>query len=336
MSPCPVETLHPGVHVLRGEVGGRPLLLPLLVGADAALLIDTGCASHVDSLILPGLRALGLEPERLTHLVITHCDVDHQGGNAALKRLAPRAALGCGEADASAISDPAVILAERYERYRRDHHHHYDGATLDWLRRELGAPQPVDHRFRGGERITLGPQWTVEIVHLPGHSHGHLGVHDLRHGILYGGDAIQGRVYLGLDDKPALCPTYLHVAPYRATIAHIASLPLRGYVGCHWPILRDPAAVRAFCAESAVFVDLAEARVLAALRRAGARGSTLPELCAQLGRELGAWPRAVDHELCYALFGHLTDLAARGSVIEDRSTAPFRYRSSESPPSLAA
>src|SRR3712207_9003117 len=50
-----------------------------------------------------------------------------------------------------------------------------DADSLDWIRRELGGDSPVDAGLRGGETMRLGPDRRIEILHLPGHTLGHLG-----------------------------------------------------------------------------------------------------------------------------------------------------------------
>jgi len=317
--------INDAVHLIEGEVGGRPLHLPLIQGSERILLVDTGCASDVANTILPGLDSLGLQVTDLTDIIITHCDVDHQGGNHAMKQAAPSAKLACGRADVSAVSDPEVILARRYEAYRAHHGHHYDEATLKWLRDELGEAQAMDGSYDGGETISLGGEDSLEVLHLPGHSRGHLGLWDSRRKMLVAGDAVHGKVYEDTMGQPALCPTYLHVQPYLKTIARIEALKPEIYIGCHWPVMTSADAVLEFCAESREFVERAEELILKAIQNSGSGGIGLSELCQNLGPELGEWPRPVDHELCYAFNGHLEDLSERGTIERIEGALPYRY-----------
>lgn len=315
-----IQELFAGVYLLQGVVGGRPLRLPLLAGAERALLLDTGCAADVEDFILPALRELGVGPDRLGFILNTHCDLDHTGGNQGLKQFAPRALLCCGDADRQQIEDPQRMFALRYDAYREEHDIHYDQAARDWIFASLGQAQPVDLTLRGGERLRLATDWEVEILHLPGHSRGHLGVLDRKHRALYGGDAIHGSQIPDLEGKPALGPTYLHVEQYLDTIRYIETLPLDCYTGCHWPVKRG-AEIAAFCAESRAYVEQAERLLLEALAAPG----TLKELCMEVGPRLGAWPEGVNAEHCYAFGGHLQRLLSHGRLT-DQGGAPRRYQ----------
>ena len=95
------------------------------------------------------------------------------------------------------------------------------------MRQESGGPVRVDVGWSGGELLELGPDWSVRILHVPGHSVGHVAVYDERSGALFSGDCLQGSVYLGLDGTPKLCPTYTHVDDYLATATLIESLAPR-------------------------------------------------------------------------------------------------------------
>lgn len=323
MSPeVSILNLANGVYLLNGVTGGRPLQIPVLVGSEGALMIDTGNASDVDELLLPGLLQIGLLPDQLTHILITHCDHDHIGGNHAMKQLAPQAYLGCGEQDKAQVESPDQIWSQRYDAYRAKHGHCYPDGVKEIVYACLGEAQPVDGVFRAGDLIELSDDWQLEVVHLPGHSHGHLGVMDRKNGILFGGDAIQGSVYLNTDGESALCPTYLYPQAYLETVEKIRGMEPQVYVGCHWPVKRGDE-VEAFCDESRAFVEKAEKLILKEIGGSPA-GLTLSELCARCGPHLGTWPEPVNHELCYAFSGHLDELEA-GGVLRAEGF-PARYR----------
>lgn len=314
------------VHLLEGDVGGRPLMLVYLRGRDASLLWDTGCAGDPARFILPQIAQAGGDPAALTWIVNSHTDLDHTGGNAEMKAAAPRALLAAGDADREAAASPDVLFARRYNAYEAAHGIAYDEAARTGIRAASGAGHPLDLTFTSGEQITLSypaggdPGWSVRVEALPGHAHGHLGLYDAAHQALYGGDALHGAVYLGLDGTPKLCPTYLHVEEYLSTIARVearadvhAPAPITTYVGCHWPVAHGADAVRAFCIESRAFVEQAEAAILDVLAGAAAPVS-LRALIEACGPRLGSWPRALDIELVFAFNGHMNRLTRLGRV----------------------
>ena len=305
--------LVPGVHRIEAEVGGRPLYLFVFLG-ERRLLLDAGCASTVDEFIGPFLEGLGLGLRDLDVLLVTHSDLDHQGGAHLLKRANPSLWVTCGVLDIPLITDPEVLVAERYRAYAEAHGIGPDDAALAWMRRESGGPVRVDVGWSGGERLELGEDWTVRILHVPGHSVGHLAVYDERSGALFGGDCLQGSVYLGLDGAPKLCPTYTHVDDYLATASQIESLAPRELHGCHWPAARGDD-VAAFIAETRSYVDHVDGLVRACL----AEPLTLDALIDCVNRQLDPpWPDELAGELVYSVHGHAERLVSLGSATSSR------------------
>jgi glyoxylase-like metal-dependent hydrolase (beta-lactamase superfamily II) len=306
-----------GVHRIEAEVGGRPLYLFLFLG-ERRLLLDAGCASSVEQFVLPCLDGLGLSAADLDLLVITHCDLDHQGGTHALRQLNPQLFVTCGELDVELVSDPDVLVERRYGAFRAEHGIGYDDETLGWIRGESGEPEPVDIGCVGGERLRLGDGWELRVLHAPGHSAGHLAVLDERSGVLFSGDCLQGSVYLGLDGSRKLCPTYTDVDPYLATAALVESLAPTEVHGCHWPA-QDPSA---FVAESRDYAERLDALVRASLTEP----ATLRELLARVNEQLDEpWPPALEQELVYSVHGHVERLVQRGLATGEGR--PVVYRS---------
>ena len=223
--------LVPGVHRIEAEVGGRPLYLFAFLG-ERRLLLDAGCASTVDEFIAPSLGEVGLGLLDLDVLVVTHSDLDHQGGAHLLKRANPSLWVTCGLLDIPQVSSPDALVAERYQAYAALHGITPDADAIAWMRRESGGPVRVDVGWSGGELLELAPDWSVQILHVPGHSVGHIAVYDERSDALFSGDCLQGSVYLGLDGTPKLCPTYTHVDDYLETASLVdhVELALKGTI----------------------------------------------------------------------------------------------------------
>ncbi len=318
-----ITEIAANVYRLESTFGGRPLYQYLLVG-EGCVLVDTGVSTTPRDVILPALARLGVAPKRLALIVVTHCDLDHQGGNHALKAACPRALLTCGRPDRAPVADPTTLFARRYDAYRAEHDIGYDEATKAGILEAAGASQPLDLTWSGGETFRLAANWEVELLHVPGHSHGHLALFDRHNDALYTGDAVHSSYYPGADDgKPKLPPTYLYVDTYLSTIRALGMCDATLLAGAHWPLQRG-AEVGAFLAESRRFVELAEAAILAELEGA-TEPLTLRQLIERSGPQLGGWPAEVNIELVYAFAGHMERLAGFGRVAQLTDRRPVRY-----------
>ncbi len=117
----PVVEIGEHTWRLQSALGERYLYQYLLASSDGgeALLVDTGTMWTPREVVIPALRYLGLPEDAVQLIVVTHPDVDHQGGLAAMKERIPDAMAGCGFADRPMVEDPETLLRDRYEPYLR-------------------------------------------------------------------------------------------------------------------------------------------------------------------------------------------------------------------------
>ena len=207
--------LYEDVYQIQSLYHGRNLFQYLFVG-DNVVLADTGIAETPEKVIFPALDRLKLKPERLTLAVTTHADLDHQGGNDGVKRAAPLAWLACGEADRALIEDPRVLYDRRYNYLRAEHDVGFDPEPVP----DAGKPRKMDICFTGGERIRLRDDWTLEVLHVPGHSAGHLALYDPKHRAAFVGDAVHGRGCPKATGGMAIPVTYYGVDIYLSTLRY--------------------------------------------------------------------------------------------------------------------
>jgi glyoxylase-like metal-dependent hydrolase (beta-lactamase superfamily II) len=323
ISPDPiVAEIGPTTWRLQGRVGARNVYQYLVASDDRGelLLIDTGMSETPREVIIPALRSLGLREDDLAAIVVTHPDVDHQGGLAGLREVCANAVTACGFADQAMVSDPEKLLADRYACYDREHGIGPSVAELRWIRANYGARTEIDVTYSGGETIRVGDR-ALEVFAAPGHSAGHLALFERETGLLFSSDAVHWRACPGADGSPALCPTYEEVEDYLATIDMIESLAPSEMHSGHWP-MRSGAEVMTFLGESRAFVE----KVDAVVRHHLARPATLAELCRSVQAEAGPWDSEPEM-LRFAVSGHLRRLLRRG-VVEtvETTTTPLRFR----------
>ena len=164
----------------------------------------------------------------------------------------------------------------------------------------------------------------LQIMHLPGHSMGHLGVYlpDSNTAII--GDAVHGTANRFLDGKAAFACTYMYIDAYLGTIDRLQAMRLTNLFSCHWPDCRSTAAVDSFLNQSRAYAQHAEQVILHAVRAAGAMGLTLKDVCICAKPGLGDWPEDKDTETRSMACGHLQRLTELG-LIRATEDIPTRY-----------
>jgi len=137
---------------------------------DELVMIDSGAGQSVE-ILGKNIRELGLDPQKISTLILTHCHVDHIGGAPYFKKHF-NCKLAAHELDAKAIAtgDPALTAAYFY------------GASF--------PPTAVDIILTSDQvTLTVGKQ-EIHCLHIPGHTPGSIAPYLDRAGkrILFGQD----------------------------------------------------------------------------------------------------------------------------------------------------
>jgi glyoxylase-like metal-dependent hydrolase (beta-lactamase superfamily II) len=298
----------PGIHRIQTPFGDRFVCLYLLVGSECALLLDTGVDSTPGEYLVPYLHEIGLAADSIRYVVNSHADFDHTAGNQSVVELTSGAIFMCHQLDLAQVEDIELMISDRYGEYAQDHGIADPDEALDFIRNATRTC-PIDVSLSGGESIRLGPEWTVEVWHTPGHSHGHISLYDPRGHNLVIADATLYNAVLRADGQPALPPTYRYVDTYLASMQRIAAAKPNLLLTSHYPVYAGRG-IAEFMSESRAFVD----RVDQALVNALATEHTLKELTNLLSPDLGEWPVEANAYACFPLLGHLERL-----VLYDRA-----------------
>ncbi len=300
-----------GIHRIEFPFAGRLASCWLLVGEEAAALVDTGVRATPRDHVLPYLERVGVAPERIAWVIASHADLDHHGGHGAMRALAPAATFACHPADRAMVEDPRRLFADRYDGFRDGHGIAEPESTLEWCLTEAEGTA-TDAELTGGERLDLGGGWQVEVVHMPGHSQGHLALLDPRSGAAIVQDAVLGDGLPGLDGRLVAPPTYRFVDDYLATIELLERLAPSHLLTAHYPLMDAEEGAR-FVALSRGCAERIEQAVRARLA-ARPDGLTTAELVEAIGPEAGPWPEAARAGLVFPVAGHVERLAAQGAV----------------------
>ncbi len=168
-----------------------------LITGPAPVLIETGSQSSVP-VVKRALAALGIGPEDLAGVAVTHIHLDHAGGVGDIAAAFPNARVYVHELGARHLADPSRLIASAERVY---------GELLDGLYGRLD-PTPSERItvLGEGDVIDVGAGRSIRAIDSPGHAKHHLGFLDSDSGLLFAGDALGVKLPGGGVLRPATPP----------------------------------------------------------------------------------------------------------------------------------
>jgi glyoxylase-like metal-dependent hydrolase (beta-lactamase superfamily II) len=215
--------IAPGVLEIDTLLGGwERVTAGYLIEGPAPVLVETGSQSSVP-VLLAALAKIGLGPEDLAGVAVTHIHLDHAGGVGNVARAFPSATVYVHEKGARHLADPARLIDSASRVY---------GPLLDSLYGRLDPTPPERlHVLEDGEEIVVGPDRVLVAVDSPGHAKHHVGLHDSLSGVLFAGDAVGVKLPDGGVLRPSTPPT----STWRRRSTRWASSPPGGRQASPWP-----------------------------------------------------------------------------------------------------
>ena len=197
-STSDVVELGNDVFMIDTRMGGyEGITASYLIRGSKPCLIETGTARSAP-VVLAQLAGLGIAPEDLATIVVTHIHLDHAGGVGDLAKLFPKAQVVVHEKGARHLADPAKLVASAHRVF---------GEAMDRLFGDL-LPTPAERLTVLGDTgaIDLGDGRSLATFHNPGHASHHVGLYDTGTGDLYTGDAAGVYVPETAEVRPATPP----------------------------------------------------------------------------------------------------------------------------------
>lgn len=232
----------PGIHRIESDLGERFMCQYLLAGDERTVLVDTGLANTPIDVIEPYLRSIGTSLEAVDEIIVSHADVDHCGGNRSIRERNRRVRFFCHELDRRWIESNQMMLAENY-RWYEPYGFGPDAESIEWISTELGGDCPIDWGLRGGETLRLGGGWHAEVLHLAGHTLGHIGVWDERSRALILIDAVLQDGIYDRSGNRLIPPRYYDARAYEATIRSIRAMQPDVLLTAHFPVMEGAEAI---------------------------------------------------------------------------------------------
>ena len=184
----------PGITAIDTFMAGRErYTAAYLLQDEEPTLVETGPTTSVEP-VAAGLAALGVGPDDLANIVVTHIHLDHAGGVGRLAPRFPRATVWVHERGAPHLADPTRLVASATRIYGDE--------RMDQL---FGPVDPVPaERLRSvadGDRIALRGR-DLDVLYTPGHASHHVALVDSETGAVFIGDALG----IHVPDLPVLRP----------------------------------------------------------------------------------------------------------------------------------
>lgn len=192
------------------------------------VLVDAGFPDQVD-LIKQAIVDEGFLAENLTHLIITHQDLDHIGSMKDLQKIAPNMQIMTSVDEASYLDGRSVpvklakALAE-YDNLPVEHKQQVDHGKQVFEQLQL----KFDKELQNGELLPICGG--MEVIGTPGHTPGHISLFLHKSRMLICGDA--AKVEDGQLHPPSPMHTY-DVDLSLQSLEKIKQIPKTGWVAYH-------------------------------------------------------------------------------------------------------
>jgi glyoxylase-like metal-dependent hydrolase (beta-lactamase superfamily II) len=211
-----ITDLGHDVFQIDTQMAGYPgITAGYLIRGSRPCLVETGTAPSAP-VVRSALSSLGVGPEDLASVVVTHIHLDHAGGAGDIAGMYPAAEIVVHQRGARHLADPSRLMASARAVY---------GSSLERLFGEL-LPVPAA-RIRALDdtgSVDLGGGRQLSSHYSPGHAKHHVGLLDSLSGDLYVGDAAGVYIPETGDLRPATPPPDFDLAVALGSLALFAGL----------------------------------------------------------------------------------------------------------------
>jgi len=152
-----------------------------LLNEERKALIDSGPASS-SRVVLDGIKRIGINPQNIDYIIVTHIHLDHAGGAWLLLEDMPQAQVLVHHKGAKHLVNPAKLISSMA------------GVSGEEIAKEYGEILPIQsHRVKGvyeGDTLRLSGRQILKFIDAPGHAPHELCIYESRNGGVFIGDVL--------------------------------------------------------------------------------------------------------------------------------------------------
>ena len=218
----------------------RPILaaIHMIIDDGRVAFVDTGSNDALPN-VLAALEKVGLGPEAVDYVILTHIHLDHAGGAGTLMQAFPNAKLVVHPRGSRHMAEPSKLVAGVTAVYGQEYVEKVYGDIL---------PIPAERIIDAHEGLTLklGGRELL-CIDTPGHAKHHICVVDQKSGGIFTGDMfglsyrefdVEGRMFI----FPTTTPTQFDPAEMHASIDRLMSYQPNAMYLTHYGQVTDLAA----------------------------------------------------------------------------------------------
>lgn len=166
----------------------------IILSEDQNLIIDTGFnTEECKNVLTEGIKELNLDLSK-TYLLVTHLHSDHSGLAAYLNDMG--VSVYSGAIDGELINEMSQkSYWDRFEEFaklfdlKKDNVCFEDNPGYKYRNKEK-----INFTYlKEGEKINIG-KYSFQVIDIPGHTPGHIGLYEKEHKIFFGGDHILDKI----------------------------------------------------------------------------------------------------------------------------------------------
>jgi glyoxylase-like metal-dependent hydrolase (beta-lactamase superfamily II) len=159
--------------------GFKNLIASYVLKGEKTAIIETGPTSSIHNLLL-GLKEIGIKPENVAYVFVTHVHIDHSGGAGSLLKHLPNAKVVVHPRGKQPLVDPAKLWAGSQE-------------VMGRVANDFGKPEPIpENRILvadDGMTFDLGNGIELQSIETVGHASHHLSYYEHSNSGIFPGDA---------------------------------------------------------------------------------------------------------------------------------------------------